>query len=187
MSEKKSKEIEKLEKQIDAFDAEVKALTIDRMNETAKVAEIEPQTKLSQKEIEKSKDIYLKPERTIADGQKFNEKWQKDWEFSKEYVHFVAEHKELIGEAIELWTHPFGGKGAEYWRVPTNKPVWGPRYLAEQIRRKSYNRLRMDENRVYSQDGSATFYGSMVAETKIQRLTAEPISPKKSVFMSLAA
>lgn len=180
------KEIDKLAKQFDKFDEEVKSLTMDRMNQ-APVAEAEPQTKLSQKEIENSKRIYLKPERVIADGQKFNEKFREQWNFDKEYVQFIAEHKELIGETIEMWTHPYGGVGAEYWKVPTNRPVWGPRYLAEQIRSKAYSRLRMDENKITGAEGGMTYYGSMVVDTKIQRLNAEPVSNRKSIFMGEAA
>jgi hypothetical protein len=180
------KEIDKLEKQFEAFDDQVKELTVDRMNQVSKTEAAEPQTKLSQKEIENSKRIYLKPERIISDGQKFNEKFREEWNFDKEYVQFIAEHKELIGEAIELWTHPYGGVGAEYWRVPTNKPVWGPRYLAEQIRRKYYHRLRMEE-RPTNTEGGMTFYGQIVADTKVARLTAEPVSTsKKSIFMGEA-
>jgi hypothetical protein len=180
------KEIDKLQKQCDAFDESIKELTLDRMNQ-APTEEVEPQTKLSSKEIENAKRTYLKPDRLIADGQKFNEDFRKQWEFDKEYVQFIAEHKELIGETIEVWTHPYGGVGAEFWKVPTNKPVWGPRYLAEQIRRKSYHRLRMDENRITNSEGAMTYYGAMVVDTKIQRLTAEPVSSRKSIFMGAAA
>jgi hypothetical protein len=191
MNEKKSKapekEIDKLQKQFDAFENQVNELTHDRMNE-APLKEVEPQTKLSSKEIENAKRIYLKPERHINDGQKFNEKFREEWNYRKEYVQFIAEHKELIGEMIEMWTHPFGGVGAEYWKIPTNKPVWAPRYVAEQIRSKAYHRLRMDENRTASSDGTATYFGTMVADTKIQRLTAEPVSStRKSIFMGEAA
>lgn len=178
------KEIDKLQKQLDQFESQVKDLTMDRMNE-APVAEVEPQTKLSQKEIENSKRIYLKPEKVIADGQKFNEKFREQWNFDKEPVQFIAEHKELIGETIEIWTHPYGGVGAEFWRVPTNKPVWGPRYLAEQIASRCYHRLRM-EDRPTNQEGGMTYYGQMVADTKIHRLNAIPVSSRKSLFMGEA-
>lgn len=178
-------EIDKLSKQFDKFDEEVKSLTLDRMNE-APLKEVEPQTQLSQKEIEKSKGFYLKPERVIADGQKFNEKFRERWNFDKEYVQFIAEHKELIGEVIEVWTHPYGGVGAEFWKVPTNKPVWGPRYLAEQIRSKNYSRLSMDEKKIIGVDGTASYFGSMVVDNKIQRLTAEPVSSRRSIFMGEA-
>lgn len=176
------KEMERAQEHLDNFTEQVNDLTLDRMNQAPK-EEVEPQTKLSQKEIEKSRDIYLKPERTLSDRQKFDENYRKDWEFEKEYVQFIAEHKELIGETIEIWTHPRGGVPAEFWKVPTNKPVWGPRHLAEQIRRAKYHRLRMDEKKVISSDGTGSFYGQMVADTTIARLTAEPVSTKKSIFM----
>lgn len=175
-------ELDKAEKQLEAFEENIKDLTLDRMN-TAPLKEVEPQTKLSSKEIEKSKEIYLKPEKVIAARDKFNEKFRENYNFSKEYVQFIAEHKEIIGESIEIWTRPFGGMPAEFWRVPVNKPVWGPRYLAEQIRRCCYHRLVMQQNSITNADGYGQYFGALAADTKIQRLTAEPVSTRKSIFM----
>lgn len=179
-------ELNKMQKQFDQFENQIKEINIDRNNDNRKI-ECEPQTKLSSKQIEDSKRIYLKPERWIADNQKFNEKFQDDWEFKKEYVQFIAEHKEIQGEAIEIWTHPFGGKGAEFWRVPVNKPVWGPRYLAEQIRKCVYHRMRMDQNIVRETNGMGQMYGQLIVDTIVPRLTAEPVSSNKSIFMGAAA
>jgi hypothetical protein len=175
------KELDKAEKQFEAFDNQVKDLTLDRMNMAPK-PELEPQTKLSQKDIEKSKDIYLKPIKTIGCRDKFNEDYRKDYEFAKEYVHFIAENKEIIGESIDIWTRPFAGMPAEEWLVPTNKPVWGPRYLAEQIKSKYYHRLVMQQSSVTGSDGMGTYHGSIVADTTIQRLDARPVGARKSVF-----
>lgn len=181
----KSKEMENAEKQVDAFNESVKDLTLDRMN-TAPKQESEPQTKLSQREIERSKDLYLKPERTIGSREKFNENYREQYNEAKEYVHFIAENKEIIGEALEIWTKPFAGMPAEFWKIPTNKPVWGPRYLAEQIKRKFYHRLKT-EDRVTGTDGTASYYGSMVVDTTVQRLDAIPVSSRKSIFMGASS
>jgi hypothetical protein len=178
-------ELSKAAQQFDAFDAEVKEMTLDRMNEAPKANE-EPQSKLSSKEIDRSKDIYLKPDRTTSDRQKFNEKFRKQYEFDKEYVQFIAFHKEILGETIEMWTHPYGGVGAEFWKVPTGKPVWGPRYLAEQIKRCKYHRLIMQSNTTTGVDGMGQYYGSMAADSTIQRLDAEPVSSRKSIFTGAA-
>jgi hypothetical protein len=175
------RELDKAQEQFDAFDENVKSLTMDRMNE-AKKEDMEPQTKLSSKDIEKSKEIYLKPERSISSKEKFNEKYREKYEFDKEYVHFIAEHKELLGETIECWTKPYAGMPAEFWKVPANKPVWGPRYLAEQIKKKSYHRLVMNQT-VTGADGLGQWYGSLAADTTIQRLDAMPVSTRKSIFM----
>ncbi len=176
------KELDKAEKQFETFDKQVQEMTMDRMSAAPK-QEIEPQTKLSQKDIEKSTDIYLKPFRSIGCRDRFNEDYRNDYNFSKEYVHFVAEHKEIIGETIEMWTKPFAGVPAEWWKVPVGKPVWAPRYVAEQIKRKNYHRLVMQENRSIGADGMGQYYGSMAADTTIQRLDATPVSQRKSVFM----
>lgn len=175
------RELDKAEEQFKEFDDQVKSLTLDRMNMAPK-KEIEPQTKLAQSEIEKSRDIYLKPKRTISSKEKFNEDFRKDYNFSKEYVQFIAEHKEIIGETIDLWTKPFAGIPAEEWAVPTNKPVWGPRYLAEQIKRCSYHKLSM-QDRTLGSDQMGQYYGTMVVDNIVQRLDAYPTSTRKSIFM----
>jgi hypothetical protein len=174
-------EMDKLEKQFDAFDSQVKDLTLDRMNQAPK-QESEPQAQLSSKEIEKSKEIYLKPSKSISTNQKFNEKFRESYNFDKEYVHFIAENNEIKGDMIELWTRPYGGMPAEFWQIPANKPVWGPRYLAEQIKRCFYHRLKMEQTTTGS-DATASYYGNMAVDTTIQRLDARPVSTRKSVFM----
>lgn len=176
--------IDRAEKQFEAFDASIQQMTMDRMNQAPK-QETEPQTKLSSKEIERSQDIYLKPHTTIVCRDKFNEAFRDEYNFQKEYVHFIAEHNELKGEVIELWTRRFGGMPAEFWKVPTNKPVWGPRYLAEQIKKKYYHRLVM-ENRLSHSVGIGEMYGVMAVDTTIQRLDARPVSSKRSIFMGAA-
>ena len=174
------KEIDIAAKQFDAFDASVKEMTLDRMNAAPKL-ETEEQTKLSTKQIEKYPGIYLKPDKTVPCQDKFN--FRAAWNFDKEYVHFTAENKEIIGETIELWTRPYGGVHAMFWKVPVNTPVWGPRYLAEQIQGRKYHRLTMQENRSAGSDGVASYHGAMAVDTTIQRLEARPVSTRKSVFM----
>lgn len=175
------KELDKAQKQFEAFDENIKSLTLDRMNEAPKL-ETEPQTKISQKDMQKMNDIYLKPDRTISCREKFNEKYRDKWNFDKEYVQFIAEHKECIGDLIEMWTKPFPGIPAEFWKIPTNKPIWGPRYVAEQIKRKSYHRLVM-QDAIVNSDGMGQYYGAMAVDKIIQRLDANPVSSKKSIFM----
>lgn len=176
------KEVDKLAKQFDQFDSEVKAMTMDRMNAAPK-KETEAQTKLSQSDIENSKKIYLKPTRSVAGRDKFNEKFREEYNRAKEYVQFIAENKEIIGEPISIWTRPFGGIPAEYWEVPVNKPVWGPRYLAEQIKRACYHKLVMQQNTITGSDGMGQYYGTMAVDTAVQRLDANPVVENKSIFM----
>lgn len=176
------KELDKAEQQFKDFDNQIKEMTLDRMNEAPK-KESAPQINLSQRDIERSKDIYLKPKKSISVRDKFNENFRKDYEFDKEFVQFQAENKEIIGDTIEMWTRPYAGMPAEFWEVPVNRPVWGPRYLAEQIKRCSYHRLVMSENKITSSDGMGSYYGQMAADTTVQRLDCHPISQRKSVFM----
>lgn len=177
------KELDKVEEQFNEFDRQVKEMTIDNMNK-APLREEEPQTKLSQKDLEKSKDIYLKPIRTISDKQRFNPKFKEKWEFDKKYVRFIAENKEVIGEDIEMWTHPYGGIPAEFWRIPVNKAVMAPRYVAEQIRRKKYHRLKTD-NVITENAKEGKFFGQMVVDETVHRLNAEPVSEGRSIFVGV--
>jgi len=176
------KELDKAEQQFEKFDAEVKSMTLDRMNE-AKIQETEPQTKLSQREIAASKEIYLKPKKTISSREKFNEAHREDYNFAKELVYFIAENNEMIGQNIETWTKPFPGMPAEFWEVPTNRPVWGPRYVAERIKACTYHRLSMEDNKIIGGDAMGSYTGAMVVDSTIQRLNAHPASQRKSVFM----
>lgn len=175
-------ELDRAQEQFQAFDDNVKALTLDRMNEAPR-QEMEPQTKLSQNQIADAKDIYLKPKRSISSQEPFNEKWRADYNFDKEYVYFIAENKEIIGESIECWTKPYPGLPAEEWNVPVNKPIWGPRYLAEQIKRKFYHRLKMQQSVNNGADGFGQYYGALAVDESVPRLDARPATKTKSIFM----
>lgn len=176
-------ELDKAEEQFGQFEEQVNALTKDRMDHAPK-EQVEQQTKLSSREISDSKEIYLKPKRSIGSREKFNERFRDEFNFSKEYVQFIAENKEIIGETITMWTKAFPGQPAEEWDVPVNKPVWAPRYVAEQIKKCNYHRLRMEQNSITSADGMGNYYGTLVVDTTVQRLDALPVTPRRSLFFS---
>lgn len=179
------KELQKAEDQFKAFDDNIQQMTMDRMNQAPK-EDVESLTKLSQKDLEKSGDIFLKPFRSIASREKFNEKYRGDYEFSKEYVKFIAEHKELMGEDIQLWTKPYPGVPAQEWKIPTGKPVWAPRFVAERLHGSTYHRLIMKEHVSTGTDGMGTqYYGQMAVDTIVQRLDAIPVSNRKSIYMGI--
>lgn len=180
------KELDKAQEQFDAFDTNIKDMTMDRMNMAPK-ADVEPQTKLSQQDVAKSNDIYLKPVKTISSREKFNEKYREEYNFQKEYVQFIAENKEVIGEAIEPWTKKFPGLPAEQWRVPVNKPVWGPRYLAEQLAQCGYHVMSMQQTASAGSDGMGQYFGQMTVDKWVPRITATPVSNRRSIFMGANA
>lgn len=182
------RELDKAQEKFDAFESEVKSMTMDKMNDAPR-EETEPQTKLSSKEWNEAPEIYLKPVRTIdppMNAKKgiqedvFNEKFRDEYEYQKKYVRFIAENHEIIGEMITLWTRPYPGTQAQMWEVPANKPVWGPRYLAEQIKRKSYHRLVMNDHKVVESGMAGTIVGGIVASNTIQRLDAKS-APKTQI------
>jgi hypothetical protein len=172
-----------MSKQFDDYQQNIDNI-VEQRSLIPKKPDVEPQTKMSTSDIEKARQIYLKPNKTIGTKEKFNEEYRDEYNYAKEYVQFIAENKELIGENIEIWTKRYPGVPAEFWIVPTNKPVWGPRYLAEQIKSKYYRRLRSEQSTITGSDGVGTFYGQIVTDTVIQRLDAIPVNnTRKSIFM----
>jgi|SRR5215469_14060509 len=174
------KQIDKAEKDFEKFKDQVDTLTLDRMNEAPKL-EVEPQTKIAQADLDKSDETYLKPSNFVMDINKFDEKYRDRYNFDKEYVAFIAEHNEQ-SDLIEIWTKPYRGVPAEFWKVPCKRLVWGPRYLAEQITKCKYHRMRTEEKPVQA-DRGMHYYGSMVVDNTIQRLDARPASTRRSIFM----
>ena len=183
-----AKELDKVEEQFKAREENFKGLTLDNMN-TAPIAENE--YKLSQAEVGNSTDVYLKPVKSIGPGvhpktgvqEKFNEKFRSHYEFQKEYVNFTAYNNMITGEDIEIWTKPFPGLNCEMWKVPCNKPIWGPRYLAEQLTRCRHHNLTMKKDTITGGDGMGTYHGTIVAKETVQRLDAQPVIKQKSIFM----
>lgn len=181
------KELDKVEEQFKDFDNQVKELTHDRMRLIPKT-EYEPQTKISQHDLDKYPGIYLKPSNFVADVNPFNEKFRKSYEYDKEYVQFIPENVECRGDIIEIWTKPYRGVPAEFWKVPSNTAVWAPRYLKDQLQRKFHHKLEMKESSESSNyTGSSQYgrhYGKIVADTTIQRLDAREVSTKKQFSMA---
>lgn len=182
VSKKSQEALDRAEAQFNEFNDSIKEMS-NTVPSASMAQEEEPQTKLSQNQIRNAKDIYLKPEKTITDRNPFNEKFRDDYNYYKEYVQFIAEHKEIQGDDIETWTKKFRGVPAEFWRVPTNKPVWGPRYLAEQIASRNYRRLMMDESKATGTNAVGVTYGQLQVESIKKRMDAIPVSSRKSVFV----
>lgn len=176
-----AKELEKCEEQFKAFDDNVQQLTMDRMNQAPK-EDKEPH-QIAQRDIDNSKDVYLKPFRTIGSREKFNERFRGDYEFAKEYVRFIARNEEAQGETIDMWTKPYPGMPAEEWKVPVGKPVWAPRYVAERLHNCNYHRMTMTDQVTGGDSMGTKYYGQMAVDSIIQRLDATPVSNKKSIFM----
>ena len=183
-----AKEVEKLDQQFNGIEQNLKGLTLDKMN-TAPIADTD--YKMSQKEVGNATDIYLKPVRSIGPGvnpktgvgEKFNEKFRQQYEYQKEYVNFIAYNNMISGEDIEVWTKPFPGVNCDFWKVPCNRPVWGPRFLAEQLTRARHHNLTMKDDVITGSDGVGTYHGTIIAKETVQRLDAKPVPKTKNLFM----
>lgn len=181
-----SKELNRLESEFNTFKDNLDNLSKDDIS-AAPVLEMEPQTKLSSKELKELPKNLIKPSNMIMCRNKFNEKYREEYEYQKQPVEFVAENNEIPGEVIELWTKGWPGVPAEFWKIPVNKPVAAPRYVAEQINRAKYHVFVMQDT-VYNESnlGSVNmqYHGSMAVKNTVNRLAARPINQGRSVFSS---
>ncbi len=164
------KELEKMSDDFDQFNEQVKKVSSENTFSKSQEKEMEIEDKL----LDGTQD--LEPISRMKSKEPFNENFRKEYEYASEKVYFIAENTEIIGESIVMWTKPFAGLCAEQWSVPVNKPVRGPRYLFEQIKRKFYNRLTMEQKQT-SNDGMGSYFGAIVATNKIHRLNANEFNP----------
>lgn len=166
------KELDRVEQQFEKQEQDLKNVMSERPTASS---ENYPEHRISQKEIEKSSDVYLKPKRSIPSREKFNERFRESYNRDKEYVHYTVQHEEIKGETVELWTKPYPGLPAEEWAIPSGKPVWIPRYVAKKLEEGCvYHRLRT-EDRPTKSEGGMTYYGSMVVDDLIYRISARPV------------
>lgn len=174
------KELEKVSQQFDQYKNEIETI-LDNRN----VKGQSPEHEISQKDIEKSQEIYIKPNRVIMSKEKFNERYREQYNYAKEYVHYTVEHHECKGDSIEFWTKPFPGVAAEFWIVPSGKPVWIPRYVADKLEHGcTYRRLKTVD-RPYSQDQMGTqYFGQLVQDEINYRISGRPVSTRKNFVIS---
>lgn len=166
------KELKKAEAQVEKFNEDVKQASESPVNSSVK------QEVIIDDLISPDKYFFLKPVKRIKSKEKFNETFRKQYEEASELIFFIAENIEQEGEKICKWTKAFPGIDAEYWEIPVNRIVKGPRYLCEEISACSYNQLMM-EDRLTSQDKNMSYYGSLVVSKTKHRLNANEYFPGK--------
>lgn len=176
------KQLDQVEKQFEQFSEQVQSLNMDALNKVP-VTMTEPQTKMSNREINKADAPRIRPIRSISSKEPFNEKYRKEWEHAWEDVRCVVENLEIIGERIQKWTKKFAGDPAHFWEIPVNKPIYIPRFVAEELSKCCYHRLKMDESVARENYGTATVYGTMVVEETKHRLNCRPA---ESSFLSMS-
>lgn len=170
-----NRELEKVKKQCDALEEQIKSITLDRMRLTPS-EETEQQTKISKREAARADAPYIRPTRSIQSKEQFNETFRNQHTRAWEYVKCIVENKELIGEKVEFWTKKFPGDAAHFWQVPVNIPVQIPRMCAERLAGCSYHRLKMEQTSQPLGDSNfSETTGKIVADTTVQRIDCRPV------------
>lgn len=127
-----NKKTESLVKSVVELHEDMNALTVDKINNTAPAPqEIEPQTKLSMREIAKMENIpYCEPVRKLGAFGTLPEKQKRDHERDWEYVKGIFENEVCRGEPIRFWFSKYAGDPDCMWEIPANRPVYVPRMIA---------------------------------------------------------
>lgn len=182
------KELEKVESQFNSMEKERQSLDYDqRLN--APKHEYEPQTKMALSEIDQTPKVYLKPKRSFPPGvdpktgkaEQFNEKFCQEYNYKKEYVEFIAENNEIIGESADFWVKKFPGTALEEWVIPMNKPIWAPRYVKERLEECGYTVFRSSQS-LKSEEG-INYTGYLEIQERKNRLNARDVPKKRNIYM----
>jgi len=170
-----------IQDQLAALEADMLGTTMDSMTGAPR-KESEPQYKIAQQDINDS-SMYLKPVKMHASREPFNEKFRDSYEFDKKYVQMIAQHNECKGDSIDMWCKPYPGVPATEWIVPVGVPVYVPRFVAEQIKRKFYHTLKM-ETKPIGDTQHGTYYGAITVKETVNRIDCQPCTNRKSLFFS---
>jgi hypothetical protein len=177
------KKLEEVQAQLDHVVENARAVDSVEQREFLPRREREEQTKLSSAEQRKN-IIVLKPIKTLfAVGQKFDENFREDYNYDKQYVDFIYEHNEEKGSTLEIWTRPYPGVPAEFWLVPANKPVSGPRYLKNQIDNMTYITRKYVEQKSVGSDYAGQYVGALEVQNVEERASTKEVSKKVKIFM----
>lgn len=169
------KELDRAQVTFEKFEESVNTLTVDRMNQ-APLRETESQTKMSSKQIKNYDAPRLEPLRRInsKEPHSTDPKLIREREEGHEYIKCIVENKDIIGEAVEICSKKFAGDPATFWKVPVNKPVYIPKFLAKQLSECKYHRLTMQEGQVTNSDGMGTYMGAMTVNETRSRIECRP-------------
>lgn len=174
------KELDNIETLLNDVGTHNKSLDYDQRLSAPK-QETEPQTKIARSEIDKAPEIYLKPKRSFPAREKFNEKFRDQYNYDREYVEFIAENNEVIGESADFWIKKFPGTPCEEWVIPVNKPVWAPRYVKQRLEECGYTVFRASQS-LKSEEG-INYNGYLEIQERKNRLNAREVSKKKNIYM----
>lgn len=159
---------------MDALQDQLDITTVDAINASnAPKKEVEPQTLLSKRQVEKYDAPYIKP--TIAESPNGKKKSSQDAMREKawKYVKVIVENNEVKGERVDFWLKAeISGECCNYWQVPTNRPVYLPFHVAEHLSNRTYHKLKMVAQNVELGKGEihSSPNGVLVADQTVNRI-----------------
>lgn len=94
---------------------------------------VELDAKVSSKDKREAGILYLEPVTRIPTGGKKHPEIEKQREYLYEWVKGIYENKIIGGEGIDFWLGVIPGDDYCRWKVPANRPVALPRFVAQHL------------------------------------------------------
>lgn len=113
---------------------DMNALTVDAIEKMAPKVEVEPQIKLTAKQMAESEGaLYIEPRRKLPPFGKISEELKKKRDYDWEYVKGIYENYVVNGETLRFWYCIYPGDPDCEWEIPANRPVYVPRMIAKHL------------------------------------------------------
>ena len=127
------KKEEKIIKDVAKISEDMNLLTIDKIEDTPD-KEPEIQTKLTHREMADELGVrYIEPKRKLGILGELPSNLEKQRARDWEYVKGIYENIDCIGEAVEFWYVLYPGDPDCLWSIPSNVPVFVPRFIAKHL------------------------------------------------------
>lgn len=128
------KDLENIAKKTAELTEEMSQLTVDKINEIAPEPTLD-ELKLTAKQ--KASDegvIFVEPKRKFKGLGKLPEKLKREHARAWEYVKGIYENYVVNNEPVRFWHNgDFPGDPDCLWEIPSNKPVYVPRFIAKHL------------------------------------------------------
>lgn len=128
------KKQEQLVKETVKIAEDMQNLTEDKIKAQFKTPEVEPETKLTKKQLAiQEGSMWIEPRRKLPSMGILNEKLRNIRDHDWEYVPGVWENKVSPGETIKFWFCKYAGDPDCLWEIPANRKVYVPRMIANHL------------------------------------------------------
>ena len=161
---------------LESLTKEMRDMNLDEIEKRApEVDEIDPQTIMSKKNLEKYDAPFIKPSKSFATKSKPCSQEEKERKRGWEYIKCVAENIEVPGELVSFWHNKFLGDPYYFWNIPVNIPIYIPRFIAEHLASRHYHVFHMRDYSNPAAIGDVGQDGAMTVKSTKKRIDCRSV------------